>query len=273
MSARNLLAEIVAAKQREVSAKKRKVGLHTLEKQARATPAPRDFAGSLRKVNDYALICEIKKASPSAGVIRSDFVPQDLALAYRKGGAAALSVLTDGPYFHGAPAHLTAARQATTLPVLRKDFIVDPWQVAETRLMHADCLLLILSILPFSKVRELAAMAAELQLSVLLEVHDPREMEAASTIPEALIGINNRNLATLQVDLDVSRELLSLAPPDRLLVSESGLKTRRELERIHMWGAKAFLVGESLLRASDVTTATKALLPSRNGCDHKPTKQ
>lgn len=259
----DVLAEICAATRREVQRRKQSVPRPSLEQRAAAASSPRGFARRLTEAAAGprpALIAEIKKASPSRGLIRADFDPPALARAYRDGGATCLSVLTDGPYFQGRDEHLMAAREAVDLPVLRKDFTLDPYQVVEARAIGADCILLILAALDDATARALARLARDLGLDVLAEVHDEAELDRALALEGALLGINNRNLKTLKVDLAVFERLARRAPADRFLVAESGLKTAADLARLTRAGARAFLIGESLMSQPDVAAAARALL-------------
>jgi indole-3-glycerol phosphate synthase len=257
-----VLGRICAIKRAALDRRRAALPLAELERRLPDEP-PRGFLRALRAKVDrrgLALIAEIKRASPSKGLIRADFDPAALARAYAAGGAACLSVLTEEDHFSGADEHLIAARASASLPCLRKDFTLDPYQVVEARAIGADCILLILAALDDRATRDLVRLAGELGLDVLVEVHDETELERALDLDARLIGVNNRNLKTLQVDLAVTERLAALVPDDRLLVSESGLHDHDDLRRMAAAGARCFLVGESLMRQADVRAATAALL-------------
>ncbi len=259
----DVLERICARTRAEVERRRVLRPLGELERALPNAPPLRGFAAALERTaasGRLALIAEIKKASPSRGPIRADFDPPSLARAYARAGATCLSVLTDGPWFQGEDAHLLAARAAVGLPVLRKDFTLDPYQVVEGRLLGADCILLILAALEDATAAALARLAAGLGMDVLVEVHDGAELERALGLGARLIGINNRNLKTLEIDLRTTLELAPKVPSDRLLVAESGLSSHADLVCARAAGARAFLVGESLMREPDVLAATRRLL-------------
>ena len=258
----NKLEEICATKREEVAARKRARSLADLDALANAQSPPRGFRAALESAQreGFGLIAEIKKASPSKGLIRADFQPAEHARAYAAGGAACLSVLTDGPYFRGHEDYLIAARAACDLPVLRKDFMVDPWQVAEARAIGADAILLIVAALDDRAMAEIEAAALEHGMDVLIEVHDEAEMDRAPKLRSRLIGINNRDLKTFRTDLATTESLGPLAPAGALLVGESGIASHADCQRLARAGVRSVLVGESLMRQPDVETATRALL-------------
>ncbi|EAQ30260.1 indole-3-glycerol phosphate synthase [Erythrobacter sp. NAP1] len=259
----NKLEEICAAKREVVAARKSAVPMSQLEQAAAIQTAPRGFEAALRTraKTGFALIAEIKKASPSKGLIREDFQPALHAADYEAGGAACLSVLTDAPYFQGHEDYLIAARAACKLPVLRKDFMVDPWQCLEARAIGADAILIIVAALDNAQMAEIEAAASEHKMDVLIEVHDEEELErAATTLESRLLGVNNRDLKTFTTSLEVTERLAPLAPKGSLLVGESGINSHADLERLAESGVRTFLVGESLMRADDVAAATRSLL-------------
>lgn len=258
----DILDRIRSYKREEIAAGRARRPAVAIEAEARAAPPPRGFAAALARAaaQGYGLIAEIKKASPSRGLIRADFEPAALARAYAEGGATCLSVLTDGPSFQGAPQHLATARAACSLPVLRKDFLFDPWQVAEARAMGADAILIILAAVSDAEAAAIEAAAAAHGMDVLAEVHDAGELARAARLKTRLIGINNRDLRTFAVDLETTRRLARMVPEDRLIVAESGLAGPADLADLARYGARCFLVGESLMRAADVATATRMLI-------------
>lgn len=254
----DILEKIAAYKREDVAARKRE----RPQVDTSTASAPRGFRAALERAHApgrLALIAEIKKASPSKGLIRADFDPPALARAYEAGGAACLSVLTDAPSFQGKDSYLTVAREATALPCLRKDFMVDPWQIAESRVLGADAILVILAMVDDSLAAELLSEAARLGMDALVEVHDEAEMDRAGALGATLVGVNNRDLRTFNVDLAVTERLARRAPLSALLVTESGIFTPADAVRLERVGASAMLVGESLMRQADVEAATRAL--------------
>jgi indole-3-glycerol phosphate synthase len=259
----DILTKIAAYKRNEVAERKAARSQSEIESEARDVEPPRGFRAALERAHApgrLALIAEIKKASPSKGLIRADFDPPALAQAYEAGGAACLSVLTDGPSFQGADAYLSDARDAVALPCLRKEFLVDPWQVAESRALGADAILVILAMVDDALAAELMAAARDFAMDALVEVHDEAEMARAGTLGAGLVGVNNRDLRTFVTDLAVTERLAEAAPEGALLVTESGIFTPADVARLERAGATAMLVGESLMRQADVTAATRSLL-------------
>jgi indole-3-glycerol phosphate synthase len=258
----DILDKIVAVKRDEIAAASRQRDLASLRCEAEARTDVRDFASALRRkvdASEAAVIAEVKKASPSKGVLRDNFVPADIAASYERHGAACLSVLTDVQFFQGSAAYLQQARAACALPVLRKDFMVDPYQVYEARAMGADCILLIAACLDDARMADLEAQALALGMAVLVEVHDSQELDRALRLKTPLIGINNRNLRTFEVTLDTTLSLLPRVPADRLLVTESGILGAADVARMRGAGVHAFLVGEAFMRAADPGTALAQL--------------
>ena len=245
-----ILERILEVKRGEIAAAKSSVPAASLEKKVAQAPPVRDFVGALR-ARKPAVIAEVKKASPSRGVLRENFDPAAIAKSYEKGGAACLSVLTDRQFFQGEPAHLVAARTACSLPVLRKDFVIDRYQVLESRALGADCILLIVACLNAKEMSELEQAASELGMAVLVEVHDAQELESALELKTPLLGINNRNLKTFETRLETTLALLSRIPRNRMVVTESGILATADVERMEKAGVNAFLVGEVFMRAQD----------------------
>jgi indole-3-glycerol phosphate synthase len=264
MDKADALARICADTRAETARRQRETSLATLQARIAANPdAPRGFTRALRQAaaaRGFSLIAEIKKASPSGGLIRPDFDPATLARDYQEGGATCLSVLTDTPYFQGDATHLIAARAAAHLPMIRKDFMLDPWQIHESRALGADCVLLILAAIDDAQAIDLEAVATDLGMDVVAEVHNRVELGRALRLKTPLIGINNRNLKTLKTDLATTEQLAAHLPPDRFLIAESGIRTNADIARLAAVGARAFLVGESLMRQPNVAAATRSLL-------------
>jgi indole-3-glycerol phosphate synthase len=259
----DILQKIVAVKRDEVVAGRADRDLASLRREAEALGGQRDFVAALRRrvqAGRAAVIAEVKKASPSKGVLRADFRPAEIAASYERHGAAALSVLTDGPFFQGSREALEAARAATALPVLRKDFMIDAWQLYEARAMGADCILLIAAILDDAELADFESTARSLGMAVLVEVHDDAELERALRLSTPLVGINNRNLRTFEVSLDTTLAMLPKVPAERLVVSESGIHAPADIARLRASGVHAYLVGEAFMRAPDPGAALASLV-------------
>lgn len=262
MTIPSILARIKAYKLEEIAAAKAEISPEAMDERAHAAPEVRPFKDALLQASlqGYGLIAEIKKASPSKGLIREDFDPATLARAYAEGGATCLSVLTDTPSFQGAKQHLSDARAACSLPVLRKDFMYDPYQVAEARALGADCILIIMASVSDDEAAALEQAAAQWGMDAIIEVHNEDELKRAEALSSTLVGINNRDLNTFETSLETSRRLARYVPEDRIIICESGLETREDLADIARFGARCFLIGETLMRADDVCTATRMIL-------------
>jgi len=256
---KNILAEICDRKKIHIAEQKTLHSEADLLARTKELPPAKYFIASLA-ARPIGLIAEVKKASPSKGIIRQDFSPQEIAKAYQNAGAACISVLTDEPYFQGHDSYLGQVRQAVDLPILRKDFMLEPYQIIESRALQADCILLIMAALEDAQAKELEAAAHELGMAVLIEVHDQTELERALKLESKLIGINNRNLKTLSVDLQTSESLAAFVPKDRILVCESGINNHADIQRMQKIGINCFLVGESLMRQDDIELVTRQLL-------------
>jgi indole-3-glycerol phosphate synthase len=258
----DILSQIVAVKREEIAAAQKKVSLEAIRADAKSRVLTRDFEAALRRqiaAGRSAVIAEIKKASPSKGLLRADFIPADIAQSYAESGAACLSVLTDRQFFQGQVDYLKQARASCDLPVLRKDFMIDPYQIYESRAIGADCVLLIAACLDDARMAELEAVARSLDMAVLVEVHDSAELDRALKLKTPLVGINNRNLRTFEVSLQTTIDLLGRVPQDRLVVTESGIQSPADVKQMRDAGVHAFLVGEAFMRAEDPGAALAAL--------------
>ena len=259
----SVLKEICERKARHVEEKKAQTPLSDLEALAKNATRPRGFTNALKNATGPALIAEVKKASPSKGVIREDFTPVEIAKIYESNHADCLSVLTDEPYFHGHDDYLKAIKAAVNLPLLRKDFMIDPYQIVESRALGADCILLIMAALNDALAKELYDIATDLGMDVLVEVHDAEELQRANALSPAMIGVNNRNLKTLEVDVQTSHELLPQIPDTALKVAESGLSDAKTITDLHTSGYNAFLIGESLMRHENISEKIRLLFPQK----------
>ncbi|MAV87209.1 MAG: indole-3-glycerol-phosphate synthase [Rhodospirillaceae bacterium] len=271
----NILLEICEKKKVHIGIRKQKVSESTLLRESRFIEKPRKFIDKLaatKNLNKFGLIAEIKKASPSKGIIREYFQPKEIGKAYENGGATCLSVLTDEPYFRGSDKYLTDVKEVVGIPILRKDFIIETYQVIESKAIGADCILLIMAILDLGHAQELYDAALELGLDVLIEVHNTYEMEAALNLSPKFIGINNRDLKTFEVDLGISETLAKMVDDDVLIVSESGIYKNSDLKRLNMIGINCFLVGESLMRQNDIEVAVRKLLNNNQTNDSEVSK-
>lgn len=258
----SILKEICTKKSEHVAKKKSETSLSTLEESAKSAPPPRGFLKALQYANGPALIAEVKKASPSKGLIREDFNPADIAKIYEAKGAHCISVLTDEPYFQGHDEYLTAVKNAVSTPILRKDFMVDPYQITESRALGADCILLIMAALSDSQAKELYDLAESYKMDVLVEIHDKDELDRAALLAPAMIGVNNRNLKTLGVDVATSHALLPHIPQNALRIAESGLADAQTIQSLHDAGYNAFLIGESIMRHPDISVKIDELFPT-----------
>ncbi len=259
----SVLHEICDKKRLHVEAQKSKTSLEDIQARIHSAPAPKGFIKALQNASGPALIAEVKKASPSKGIIREDFNPAEIAKSYKSGGATCLSVLTDAPYFQGSDEIFTTVRNAIDLPMLRKDFMIDPYQIYESRAMGADCILIIMAALDDSLAKELYDLSENLGMDALIEVHNASELERAARLNPKMIGVNNRNLKTLSVDIQTSFDLLKLIPSNVVKIAESGIAEAGTIQKLNSQGYKGFLVGESLMRQENIEAATTALLTQK----------